>query len=424
MNLLVTGLNHTSAPVEIREKVAFSDTQLPDALQDLHRLPNVRACMILSTCNRTELYSILETPNPHQITDWLHHYFSLPENTLDTHLYHHQGQQAIEHIMQVAAGLNSLVLGEPQILGQLKTAYQQARKHGTLSQTLDLLMQQVFATAKRVRSETAIGQNPVSVAFAAVSLAKQFYGALHDYTAVLLGAGETIELVARHLKEADIGHLIIANRTYEKAHQLAQHFGGYAIGLDELEAHLVDADLLITSTAAPTLLIDKPMLKTALKQRRYRPIFAVDIAVPRDIAPEAGTLDGVYLYSVDDLKTLIDNNKEKREAAAQQARELIALQAEKVMARFRTMAQAAPLITAFRQRAETLKEEVLAQALHKLEAGQDPQAVLTQLANQLTHKLIHAPTVYLRKVGETGDEHRLQVSAELLGLNQAEDKRP
>lgn len=423
MNLLVTGLNHTSAPLEIREKVAFSEAALPDALRALHSQPNVRECMILSTCNRTEIYCVQTTPVPEQLTQWLHDYFDLSENTLDTHLYHHRDQLAVEHIMQVASGLNSLVLGEPQILGQLKTAYQIARKSGTFAQTLELLMQQVFATAKRVRSETAIGQNPVSVAFAAVTLAKQFYGELSDYTALLLGAGETIELVARHLKEAGIGHLIITNRTYEKAHQLAQQFGGYAIGLDELEAHLPDADLLITSTGAPHALIDAAMLKAALKQRCHKPIFAVDIAVPRDIDPEAGKLDDMYLYSVDDLKALIDSNKEKREAAAQQARELVALQAEKVMARFRTMAQAVPLITAFRHRAEALKDEMLAQALHRLENGQEPEAVITQLANQLTHKLIHAPTVYLRKVGETGDEHRLQVSAELLGLKQPEEPK-
>ncbi len=417
MNLLVTGLNHQTAPVALREQVAFGSEHLPQALQALQQVDGVHECMILSTCNRTEIYcTFSDTPDPERLTHWLHEHFQLTPGTLSPYLYHYQDQAAVEHMMAVACGLNSLVLGEPQILGQLKDAYQTARQAGTLQQTLDLLLQQVFATAKRVRSETAIGQNPVSVAFAAVSLARQFFGELNDYTALLLGAGETIELVARHLKEAGIGHMIIANRTYEKAHTLAQQFSGYAIGLNELNDHLHDADLIITSTGAPHTLLHKPELEAALKKRRHRPIFAIDIAVPRDIEPVVSELSDVYLYTVDDLKALIDANKEKREAAAAEARELIRIHAEKVMARFRTMAQAAPLIRAFRARAEALKDDMLRQALHRLEQGHDPQQVVTQLANQLTHKLIHAPTVYLRKVGEAGDEHRLALSAELLGL--------
>ena len=421
MNLLVTGLNHETAPVSIRERVAFPPEHQPEALHACLNQTGVQACMILSTCNRTELYCILNTPDQQQaVTRWLHDHFDLPPDTLQPYLYHHTGQAGVEHIMAVASGLNSLVLGEPQILGQLKDAYRIARQAGTLRQQLELILQQVFATAKRVRSETAIGENPVSVAFAAVSLARQFYGALQDYTAVLVGAGETIELVARHLQEAHIGHLIIANRTLDRAHALAQQFGGYAIGLDELPAHLHDADLLISSTGAPHTLVDTPMLEAALRQRRHRPIFAIDLAVPRDIDPAVSQLEDVYLYSVDDLKALIDANREKRAAAAEEARALIRLQAERVMARFRTMAQAAPLIRAFRTRAETIKQEALTQALHRLEAGHAPEQVLTQLANQLTHRLIHAPTVYLRKVGESGDEHRLRLSAELLGLQPEE----
>ena len=425
MKLSVTGLNHTTAPVEIRERVAFGPDVIIPALQALAQQPQVRECMILSTCNRTELYCTFEdTPRPELIEAWLHRHFDLKEGTLSPYLYHHTERQAVEHIMAVSAGLNSLVLGEPQILGQLKDAYQTAKHAGTLQQRLEWLMQQVFATAKKVRSETAIGENPVSVAFAAVSLARQFFSDLNEQTALLIGAGETCELVGLHLQEAGIGQLIIANRTFDKAHELAQQLGGFAIALDELKQHLADADLLISSTASPQLLVHREDLKQALKQRRHRPIFAVDIAVPRDIDPAASDLEDLYLYSVDDLQSIIEHNRKAREKAAAEAHELIRLQAEKVMAHLRTQAMAAPLIRDFRQRAEQVKTAQLNEALAQLQAGQDPQAVLIRLANQLTHKLIHHPTVYLRKAGESGDAHRLEMAAELLGLTAHEDTTP
>ncbi|SIO07677.1 glutamyl-tRNA reductase [Sulfurivirga caldicuralii] len=422
MKLSVTGLNHTTAPVDIRERVAFGPEVIVPALQALAQQPHVRECMILSTCNRTELYCTFEdAPHLEQVETWLHNHFGLDAGTLSPYLYHHTDQQAVEHIMAVAAGLNSLVLGEPQILGQLKDAYQTAKQAGTLQQRLEWLMQQVFATAKKVRSETAIGENPVSVAFAAVSLARQFFGDLSEQTALLIGAGETCELVGRHLREAGIGHLIVANRTFDKAHDLAQQLGGFAIALDELKQHLPDADLLISSTASPTLLVERDDLAQALKQRRHRPIFAVDIAVPRDIDPAAGDLEDLYLYTVDDLQSIIEHNRKAREAAAAEAHELIRLQAEKVMARLRTQAMAAPLIRDFRTRAERVKSAQLEEALAQLQAGQNPEAVLTRLANQLTHKLIHHPTVYLRQAGESGDAHRLDMAAELLGLKPRKD---
>lgn len=422
MNLSVIGLNHTTAPVALRERVAFGAETLAAALRELIEVAGVQECMILSTCNRTELHLATEGEDTSAVTDWLHRRFDLQADTLTPYLYHHRGEAAVRHLMEVACGLNSLVLGEPQILGQLKDAWRAGRQAGTVRRTLEILMQQVFATAKKVRTETAIGQNAVSVAFAAVSLARQFFGDLRDYTALLLGAGETIQLAARHLKEAGIGHQIIANRTFERAHTLAHEVGGFAIELDEIDRHLPEADLIIASTGAPHTLIQAEQLRTALKARRHAPILAVDIAVPRDIDPAAGELDDCYLYTVDDLQAIIEQNKEKRAEAAEAARALIEADAERVMARFRTMAAAAPVIRAFRERAETTARQSLEDALRRLRAGHDPEQVLTQLSTQLTHKLIHHPTVALREVGETGDAGQLRMAARLLGLPMEEDE--
>ncbi len=421
MNLSVIGLNHTTAPVALREQVAFGAGTLAEALRALNGVAGVQECMILSTCNRTELHLSTADGELTPVIDWLHRRFELEADTLTPYLYQHHGEAAVRHIMAVACGLNSLVLGEPQILGQLKDAWRAGRQAGTVRRTLEVLMQQVFATAKKVRTETAIGQNAVSVAFAAVSLARQFFGDLRDYTALLLGAGETIQLAARHLKEAGIGHQIIANRTFERAHALAHEVGGFAIELDEIDAHLHDADLIIASTGAPHTLIDAQQLRTALERRRHAPILAIDIAVPRDIDPAAGALDDCYLYTVDDLQAIIEQNKEKRAEAAEAARTLIEADAERVMARFRTMAAAAPVIHAFRQRAEATAQQALDDALRRLRAGHDPEQVLTRLSTQLTHKLIHHPTVALREVGETGDVSQLRMAARLLGLPMEED---
>jgi len=266
MNLITLGVNHETTPVDIRETVSFTSERAHLAIAELKTLSLISECIILSTCNRTEIYCILkENKSQQDIQDWLHTFFGLEHSTLTPYLYAHHDLDAVKHIMRVSSGLNSLVLGEPQIFGQIKDAYNAARKSNSINRTLESLFQHIFKTVKQVRTDTAIGSSPVSVAFSAVALSKQFFGDLSKQTALLLGAGETIELVARHLKEAKIGNLTIANRTLERAHNLAESVGGYAIQLDEIDNHLHEADIVIGSTGSTTAILKQTQVKQALK---------------------------------------------------------------------------------------------------------------------------------------------------------------
>lgn len=400
MQLFALGINHHTAPLAVREQVSFDLTRLPQALHDLLRAKPVREAAILSTCNRTELYCAADRSDG--VAEWLAEYHSLTPGKIQPYLYTHPQRGAVRHMFRVASGLDSMVLGEPQILGQVKDAYQSAADAGTLDGELDRLFQHTFAVAKQVRTDTSIGASPVSVAFAAVALARQIFGKLGKRTALLLGAGETIELVARHLREQDIQRLIIANRTLERAHALAAEMGGYAIGLDEIDAHLAEADIVIGSTASPLPLLMRPAVERALKSRRHRPVLMIDIAVPRDIDPAVGTLEDVYLYTVDDLQEIIQENLRSRQAAALQAEEIIDAQVTHFMAWLRAQ-QANRSIHALRRQSEAVRDELLAKAAARLAAGHDPQAVLEQFAHLLTNKLIHAPSVGLREAGARGD---------------------
>ncbi|WP_455206065.1 glutamyl-tRNA reductase, partial [Kaarinaea lacus] len=305
MTILAFGINHKTAPVSIREQVAFEPTQITDALKDLVSHPHVEEAAIVSTCNRTELYCGLDQLDQKVITSWMSQYHHLSESDLVPYIYAHPDQYAVRHALRVASGLDSMVLGEPQILGQMKDAYSAASHAGTLGGLLDRLFQHTFSVAKQVRTDTAIGASPVSVAFAAVSLAKQIFSNFEQHTALLIGAGETIELAARHLHEIGIGRMIIANRTVERAQTLAQEFNAYAISLPQIPAHLAEADIVISSTASPLPILGKGSVESALKARKHRPILMVDIAVPRDIEAEVGDLSDIYLYTVDDLQEII-----------------------------------------------------------------------------------------------------------------------
>jgi glutamyl-tRNA reductase len=397
MPLLALGINHKTAPVHIREQVAFAPEHLPEALHNLHARPGVREAVILSTCNRTELYCILESVDSRPVLHWLGDHHALPLADWQPYLYQHVDRPAVRHILRVASGLDSMVLGEPQILGQVKTAYQIANHAGTTDTLLNRLFQHTFAVAKRVRTNTQIGVSPVSVAFAAVSLARQIFADLAEHTALLIGAGETIELVARHLHENHTGRLIVANRTLEHAHELALPFGGYAISLEEIPAHLVEADIVIASTASSTFILEQSQVKSSLKKRKHRPIFMVDIAVPRDIDPAVGELEDVYLYTVDDLQEIIQENLKSREEAAKQAEEIVDSQVNYFMAWLRIHDNASGSICALRRQAESLRDEVYENARRQLLRGKDPVEVLRYLANTLTNKLIHAPSVALRE---------------------------
>ena len=319
MALIALGLNHLTAPLDLREKVAFAPDATSGALSDLASQPGVKEAMILSTCNRTELYVEVDAGAETAAQRWLLDHHGLTERRLDEFLYRHEDNAAVRHLFRVATGLDSMVLGEPQILGQVKDAYQTARSAGTLRTSMERLLQQTFAVAKRVRTDTRIGANPVSVAYTAVRMAERLFTNLADACVMLIGAGETIELAARHLSESKVRRLIVANRTLENAQALAGRFGAYAISLGDLPQHLAEADIVISSTASTLPIIRRDLIERAIRARKHRPMFLVDIAVPRDIEPAVAEVDDVFLYTVDDLKQVIDDNLRSRQAAANEA---------------------------------------------------------------------------------------------------------
>ena len=390
MTIFVIGVNHKTAPVQLRERVAFTPERLQQALHETRLL--TAESLILSTCNRTELYVVVLHPEQVKaITQWFAQFHGIPIHELKPYLYTYENEQAVQHTLRVACGLDSLILGEPQILGQLKDALKTAHQAHTTGNQLNRLLQHAFATAKKIRTQTNIGANPVSVAFAAVSLAKQIFSHFERQTALLVGAGETIELVGKHLVANNIGTVIIANRSLNKAQALAEQFQGTAIPLTTIADYLPKADIVISSTAAPLPIIGKGMVERALKQRKHRPIFMVDIAVPRDIEPEVSELDDIYLYTVDDLQSVIEENLQSRREAAAQAEEMVITEVNTFTEWLRAQ-QHMQLIRYYRQQNDLIRQEVLSKAKHMLDNQQPADAVLEYLAHTLTNKLTHAPT--------------------------------
>jgi len=416
MYLTVLGINHRTAPVEIRGQVAFPPDQIERALAELRMLDGIHEAAILSTCNRTELYCAREDASPAALADWLCRFHKLEANSLQPHIYSYQEEEAVRHILRVAAGLDSMILGEPQILGQMKTSYQQALRSGSIDTLVNRLFQHTFSVAKQIRTDTAIGASPVSVAFAAVSLARQIFGSLEQHCALLLGAGETIELAARHLHERGISKLIVANRTVSRAHELAAQFNGYGIGLDEIPAHLAEADIVITSTGSPMALINKTMVRRALKKRKHRPVLMVDIAVPPDINADVAELDDVYLYTIDDLKQVIEDNLRSRQEAAQQAEDIIDTQVAHFMSWVHSL-DAIPTLCAYRDHAEAQAGAELDKALHQLANGVPPAKAMEALTRSLVRKLTHDPTVNLRTAVAEGRTDLLEAVCTLFKLN-------
>lgn len=415
MGLLALGINHKTASLALREKVAFTPEGLADALRAACADAGVTELAILSTCNRTEFYGLAPAAGAEALVAWLGRHRHLPLSELASSLYQYEDEAAVRHMMRVAAGLDSMVLGEPQILGQMKTAYSQAAEAGTLGPELERLFQSTFSAAKQVRTDTAIGANAVSVGFAAVMLARQIFSHLREAEVLLVGAGETTELVGRHLHEQGVKRITVANRTLTRGLALAEQFGGRAIALEDIPEALVQADIVIASTASPLPIIGKGMAERALKKRRHRPILMVDIAVPRDIEPEVGELQDVYLYSVDDLQSVIEENLRARQDAAREAETIVNERARRYMTQKREQG-AVGTLTAWRQQGEALREQELARALAALQKGDDPAAVLERLSRGLTAKLLHAPTVALKKAAADDNPDKLRWAAELLGV--------
>ncbi len=422
MPVVSLGLTHQSAPLAIRERVVFPAERLGEALAALAQRPGVREAAVLSTCNRTEIYAVLapET-SPTILQRWLEAEQSLAPNELDTYLVTLKGEAAITHLLRVAAGLDSIVLGEPQILGQAKLAYHSAAQAGLLGQILERLFQHAFAVAKRVRTETDIGAHPVSVAYAAVTLARQIFGDLSSRRALLIGAGEMIELTARHFHEQGMAALLIANRHRERAEPIAKRSAGQALSLEQVAEHLPAVDIVVSCTAASTPILDFVSVRDALKQRRHQPIFMVDLAVPRDIEPRVERLEDVYLYTVDDLRDVIDRNRRSRQVAADQAEQLVQAQSMRFMDWVRTL-DAVNSIRRFREQAEVQRDAALAHARRQIAAGVAVDEALEALAYQLTRKLLHSPTVGLRAAARSGDPILIQQSQRLLGLDDSHDK--
>jgi glutamyl-tRNA reductase len=420
--LLALGLSHQTAPVALREKVAFAAERQPEALAALLARPGVEEAALVSTCNRTELYCTVASGHEAEPARWLAESHGLAADELNGCLYQHADERAVRHVFRVAAGLDSLVLGEPQILGQVKEAWQLARDTGSLRSGLDRLFQHGFAVAKRVRTDTAIGAHPVSVAFAGVRLAQQVFSDLREATVLLIGAGETIELAARHLVEQNARRLLVANRTLENAQALAGRIGGYALGLDDLGRHLAEADVVISATAAREPILHRADLAQALRQRRHRPMFLLDLAVPRDIAEDVATLEDVFLYTVDDLDQVIEENRRSRQAAAREAEAIIDLQVEHFLGWWRA-ADRQGLIRDIRSQAERERDAVLTRAQQMLAQGKPADEALRYLANTLTNKLLHAPSAALREAAQRGELDLFRAAERLFAAGDSESKQ-
>ena len=396
MTLWVLGLNHQTAPVDLRERVAFDAGTVPHALSSLRALPDVAEAALLSTCNRTELYAVAEDGDV--LSSWL----ATHAEGLEGYLYRHRDADAVRHLFRVATGLDSMVLGEPQILGQVKDAWATAREHGALGNRLDRLFQQTFAVAKRARTDTRVGANPVSVASTAVRLAQNSFARLSESTVLLVGAGETIELAAKHLSEGRVRRLLVANRTLAHAQELASRHGGYALPLEELDRHLAEADVVFSATAAREPVVRHAQVAAALAARRHKPMLLFDLAVPRDIDASVADLRDAYLYTVDDLERAVEDNRRSRREAADAAEAIIDVQVGRFMESLRAGARTEPL-KRLRALGEATREDVLAKARQQLANGREPEQVLDFLAHTLTNRLLHPPTAALREAALNGD---------------------
>jgi glutamyl-tRNA reductase len=400
MNIIAYGLNHRTAPLTLREQLAPTALQQSQWLRELTDNHPVDEAVVLATCNRTEFYCV--TPEPPAVMQWLAHQQNIPINQLEHHSYLWQAQDAIRHTMRVASGLDSMMLGEPQILGQLKQAYQLARETGTLGAQLDRLLQHVFATSKRVRSETDIGVNPISVAYAAVALAKRIFTDFTQLTVLLVGAGQTNRLVAQYLQQAGIGRFIIASRRRPEWQITAGDAQVTYIPIDAIPQHLTQADLVVTATASPLPLLGKGMLESAAKARKHRHMLLIDLAIPRDIEPEVAQLADVFLYNIDDLQQIIEANLIERARAAKQAEQIIDSEVEHYLRWQQTLASN-QLIKGYRDQMEQLTQQEVARALRQLSGGKSAEEVVATLSQRLLNKYLHQPTKRIRQAAYDGD---------------------
>jgi glutamyl-tRNA reductase len=390
MNFQLIGVNHKTAPVEVRERLAVPDRQLPDALQQLLRVPGVGEGMILSTCNRVEV--LIQTANGStDLRKFLAQYFGLEPASYESHLYEYRQHDAVRHVFRVAASLDSMIVGEPQILGQVKEAYATARAAGAVQSYLDLLLTRAFAVAKKVRTETAVGSSSVSVASVAVELAGKIFGSLVGKQVCLVGAGKMSELAARHLMARGAGSIFVANRTYDRAVELAANFGGEAIRFDELYANCDRADIVITSTGSPVAIFKREHGEMFLARRKNRPMFFIDIAVPRDVDPEMNKLDGIFVYDIDDLQDAVSTHVEGRHKEAERAESIIEVEVERFQVRLQTL-HVVPTIVSLQDQFETIRQAELDRVRGRLgKLSPEQEAAIEALSHGIVNKILHTP---------------------------------
>ena len=408
MALFTLGINHHTAPLSVREQVAFNADKLHHALTEVTRANIVREVAILSTCNRTELYCAAD--DPERAIQWLAEYHTIEHGVIQPYVYTLPQHEAIRHAFRVASGLDSMVIGEPQILGQMKDAVRAAEEAGTLGTHLHKMFQRAFAVAKEVRTTTAIGANIVSMAAAGVHLAERIFERISDQRVLFIGAGEMIELCATYFAARQPKELVIANRTMERGRALAERFGGSVMRLDEIADRLGHFDIVVSCTASTLPIVGLGMVERAVKARRHRPIFMVDLAVPRDIEPEVGELDDVFLYTVDDLAQVVESGVESRQAAVVEAEAIIATQVEAFIGWLETR-DTVPLIRSLRDAAERTRRHEMEHALKLLAKGESPEKVLEQFSQRLTNKFLHAPTQALNSA-EPEERDALRLAAQ------------
>ncbi|MEC7550459.1 MAG: glutamyl-tRNA reductase [Pseudomonadota bacterium] len=426
MALLLVGINHTTASIDLREKVAFPPAIISEALSDLIALPAVAEAVVVSTCNRTEIYVDLTVdhttdaePAYRPVVEWLSRYHDLNPEHLAQSCYFQEGNEVVRHLMRVSCGLDSMILGEPQILGQIKSAFALSKDHDAVGAALGRAFQGAFSIAKEVRTETAIGESPVSVAYAAAVLADRIFSDLPSLTVLLIGAGRTIELVARHLVERGVRSLVVANRTLDNALEIAGRFDAIGALLSEIPERLIDADIVVSSTNSQLPLRGKGAVERALKARKHKPMLLIDLAVPRDIDQEVGQVADAYLYSIDDISEVIEDSQKSREEAAQQAHSIIERGVEAFQKKLSSL-NAVTTLKAFRDKADSIRTLELEKAHKAIQKGEETEAVVENLARSLTNKLIHTPSVQMKRASAEGRDEILELVRELFDLDENE----
>lgn len=422
MNIFIVGLNHKTADVDIRERLAFNGQKLEEGLQRIKTLPDVKEAVILSTCNRVEIYAaVTNAASAHEaIKNFISEFHGIDRSTLETSLYAYEDINAVRHVFRVASSLDSMIVGEPQILGQIKDAFDFSLQKKTTGILLNKLMKKTISVAKRIRTETKIAENAVSISFAAVELAKKIFTDLSTKSFMLLGAGDMAELAARHLMSSGVKDVLVANRTYESGEKLAKEFNGRAVRFDDFMHEIVNTDIVICSTGASKYVLMKEQMQKVMKERRHKPVFIIDISVPRNIDPSINDIDNVYLYDVDDLHGIVDTNKLERQKEAEKAEGIIAEEIE-IFQKWLASLDSVPTVVALRDRADAVKKEEVEKLLNKLPSlGEKEREAVEYMANAIINKLMHPPTAALKEDSEDKDI-LIATIRKLYGLDEKEE---